>query len=90
VTWGLEQDWVWVSIQDTGLGMASDVQERIFEKFYRAPDARRAEPKGLGLGLSLVQQMIEVHGGRLEVQSQEGQGSTFRVLLPLIKSLEEE
>jgi len=44
--------------------------------------ARRAEPKGLGLGLSLVQQMIDVHNGRLEVESSEGSGSTFRVFFP--------
>ncbi|MDF3040756.1 MAG: sensor signal transduction histidine kinase, partial [Thermomicrobiales bacterium] len=63
-------------------GMAPEVRERIFEKFYRARDARDVEAQGLGLGLYLVQELVQAHGGSVEVESELGQGSTFRVVLP--------
>jgi len=71
-----------VSVSDTGIGMSPEVQQRIFEKFYRAREARDVEAQGLGLGLSLVQELVTAHGGRVEVESEPGQGSTFRVILP--------
>jgi signal transduction histidine kinase len=72
----------WVTVSDTGIGMAPEVQERIFEKFFRAREARDVEAQGLGLGLSLVRELVEAHAGRIEVQSAPGEGSTFRVILP--------
>ena len=63
--------------------VSPEVLARVFEKFYRGPEARRIEVTGLGLGLALVQQMIDAHEGQLEVTSTAGQGSTFRVILPL-------
>jgi two-component system OmpR family sensor kinase len=62
--------------------MTPEVQERIFEKFFRAREARDVEAQGLGLGLALVQELVQAHGGRVEVKSAPGQGTTFRVLLP--------
>jgi two-component system phosphate regulon sensor histidine kinase PhoR len=62
--------------------MSPEVQERIFEKFYRAREAREVEAQGLGLGLSLVQELVQAHQGRIEVQSVQGEGSTFRLVLP--------
>jgi signal transduction histidine kinase len=79
---GLADDAAWATISDTGIGMAPEVQERIFEKFYRAREARTVESQGLGLGLALVQELVQAHGGRVEVQSAPGEGSTFRVVLP--------
>jgi signal transduction histidine kinase len=79
---GRDADWVWVDVQDTGIGMSGDVQVRVFEKFYRGPEARTVEGQGLGLGLALVRQFVDAHGGRIEVDSSPGSGSTFRVLLP--------
>ena len=75
-------DQVWVTVSDTGIGMTPEVQERIFEKFFRSRDARSVEAQGLGLGLALVQELVEAHGGCVEVESTPGQGSTFRVVLP--------
>lgn len=72
-----------VVVRDSGIGMAPEVRARVFEKFYRGPEARTMEATGLGLGLALVQQMIEAHHGRVEVASTPGQGTMFRVLLPL-------
>jgi signal transduction histidine kinase len=82
VNCGAGDDTAWATIADTGIGMSPEVQERIFEKFYRAREARDVEAQGLGLGLSLVQELIQAHGGRIEVQSAPGVGSTFRVVLP--------
>jgi len=79
---GVDGDWAWFSVTDTGIGMTQETRARIFEKFYRAPDVKRSEPRGLGLGLSIAQRLVASHHGRLEVESQPGQGSTFRVWLP--------
>jgi signal transduction histidine kinase len=86
---GIEAEWAWVEVSDTGIGMAPDVQARIFAKFYRAPEARLVEAQGLGLGLSLVRQLVIAHGGRVEVTSAPGEGSTFRVMLPVLRGSEE-
>jgi signal transduction histidine kinase len=79
---GADDGEAWTTISDTGIGMAPEIQERIFEKFYRAREARDVEAQGLGLGLSLVQELVQAHGGRVEVQSAPGAGSIFRVVLP--------
>jgi two-component system, OmpR family, sensor histidine kinase BaeS len=74
-----------VEVQDTGMGMTDDVIARVFDKFYRGPEARAADAQGLGLGLSLVRQMIDEHSGSIEVESVQGHGSTFRVLIPVFE-----
>jgi signal transduction histidine kinase len=88
---GADGAMLWFSVTDSGVGMAAETQARIFEKFFRAPDVKRSEPRGLGLGLSIVQRLVASHGGRLEVASELGKGSTFRVWLPReLQSSEEE
>jgi signal transduction histidine kinase len=82
VRYGGTDEAIWVEVRDTGIGMVPEVRERIFEKFYRAPEAQLAVPQGLGLGLALVRQLVEAHRGRVEVESLPGRGSTFRVVLP--------
>ncbi|MGA7671082.1 MAG: ATP-binding protein [Nitrolancea sp.] len=77
---------VWVDVKDSGMGMPPEVQQRIFDKFYRSPDARRANSQGLGLGLTLVQQFVTSHNGRLELESVPGDGSRFRVIFPIEES----
>jgi signal transduction histidine kinase len=74
--------WAVVEVTDTGIGIAPEDQVHVFEKFFRAGAARRTEPRGLGLGLALVDRLVRAHGGRVELSSTPGQGSTFRVLLP--------
>jgi signal transduction histidine kinase len=75
--------WGWVEVEDTGIGMSPEVQERVFERFYRAPEAlQQGRSVGLGLGLALVEQFVGALQGRIELRSALGQGSTFRVLLP--------
>jgi signal transduction histidine kinase len=80
---GVENEAVWLRVSDTGPGVAEDEQARIFEPFYRSQRNRRF-PQGMGLGLTIAQDLIVAHGGRLEVDSQPGRGSRFTIwLLPL-------
>jgi two-component system phosphate regulon sensor histidine kinase PhoR len=77
-----------VSVRDTGLGIPKTEQERIFESFYQVADSLRREQRGLGLGLPIVRGMVELHGGRIWVESEPGQGSTFSFTLPIWQPLE--
>jgi signal transduction histidine kinase len=79
---GTRNDSVWVSVQDRGIGIAQADQKRIFEKFVRAETGLVHDVKGAGLGLSLVDQIIRAHGGRVEVVSNLNEGSTFTLVLP--------
>jgi two-component system OmpR family sensor kinase len=87
VTLTLSRDdgWVQLSVTDTGIGIAPEDLPHIFERFYRA-DRSRARRGGSGLGLAIVNWIAEAHGGRLEVTSEVGHGSTFTVWLPEIQS----
>jgi signal transduction histidine kinase len=73
-----------VIVRDTGPGIPAEDLPHIFERFYRAEKSRtRGKSTGFGLGLSIVNWIVEKHGGRIEVVSQEGKGTTFAVWLPL-------
>lgn len=74
-----------ITIQYTGIGIAPQHLPHIFERFYRADPARSQREGKSGLGLSLVEWIVHAHGGSIEVESQEGCGSTFSVTLPLVK-----
>lgn len=71
-----------IEITDTGIGIPPDEKDRIFEEFYRASNARRAERDGTGLGLSISKEVVERHGGTIWVALQQGRGSTFNFTLP--------
>ena len=70
-----------ISVSDTGSGIPAGELGRIFEKYYRSPNA--SSVKGSGLGLAIVKTIVEAHGGRVEVESVEGKGSTFRIFIPV-------
>ncbi|HEX9386454.1 MAG TPA: HAMP domain-containing sensor histidine kinase, partial [Anaerolineales bacterium] len=73
--------------RDTGPGIPAEDLPHIFERFYRAEKSRtRRETTGFGLGLSIANWIVERHGGRIEVNSQEGKGTTFAIWLPLYKN----
>ncbi|MFB2768100.1 two-component system sensor histidine kinase RppB [Pelatocladus sp. BLCC-F211] len=72
-----------IKIQDTGIGIAVEHQQRIFDRFYRVDRDRSRTSGGSGLGLAIVQAIIQAHEGSIHVQSQPGLGSTFTVRLPL-------
>jgi two-component system phosphate regulon sensor histidine kinase PhoR len=71
------------SVEDTGVGIAPDELPKVFEKFFRSPDPRVQEQTGTGLGLALAQEVVRLHGGRIEVESEINKGSTFTMILPL-------
>jgi len=72
-----------VQIRDTGYGIAPEYQKRIFERFYQIPIAHSELSGGQGLGLTTVKMIVELHGGRVSVESIPGAGSTFKFTLPL-------
>lgn len=72
-----------VRVRDTGEGIAKAEQEKIFERFYRVSKSRARETGGTGLGLYIVQTTALLHNGRIEVESVEGKGSTFTLMIPL-------
>jgi heavy metal sensor kinase len=72
-----------LAVRDTGVGIDPEVQPRIFERFFRADPARSRDVEGVGLGLSLAKWIVDRHHGRIEVDSQPGQGSTFTISLPI-------
>jgi signal transduction histidine kinase len=74
---GENPDYVWVSVSDTGGGIPQEQINRIFEPFYTT------KKKGSGLGLMIVQRIVRAHGGKIEIESHVGRGSTFRICLPL-------
>ncbi len=75
-------DEVTLRVTDTGIGIPSRDISRIFERFYRVDRARSRETGGTGLGLAIVKHVVDNHGGSLEVESELGRGTTFRVTLP--------
>jgi two-component system, sporulation sensor kinase E len=74
---GSAGDWVWVDVSDTGGGIAEDKINHIFEPFYTT------KKKGTGLGLMIVQRIVHQHGGKIELESRVGQGTAFRIRLPM-------
>lgn len=71
-----------IAVSDRGIGIPSRHLERIFERFYRVDRARSRDSGGTGLGLSIVRHVARAHGGDVSVESSEGEGSTFRLVLP--------
>ncbi|TEU12849.1 MAG: GAF domain-containing sensor histidine kinase [Anaerolineales bacterium] len=74
-----------VSVRDTGIGIPPREQERIFDRFYQVEPSLTRRFEGMGLGLSIAKGMIELHGGRIWVESLEGMGSSFTFALPLVE-----
>jgi signal transduction histidine kinase len=71
-----------LTVHDTGIGIPEDALPRVFERFYRADDARNRQSGGVGLGLAIARELVTRHSGRISVASTEGAGSTFTVRLP--------
>jgi signal transduction histidine kinase len=78
-----ESDSVRLSVQDHGIGIPARDLDRIFERFYRVDHGRSRDTGGTGLGLSIVRHVANNHQGWVDVESREGDGSTFSLVLPL-------
>ncbi|OGV42911.1 MAG: hypothetical protein A2X48_10985 [Lentisphaerae bacterium GWF2_49_21] len=72
-----------VEISDTGIGISADDQKRIFKDFHRVETGLTSNYEGVGLGLTLSKRLVELHGGKINVKSEFGKGSTFTVIIPL-------
>jgi signal transduction histidine kinase len=78
----------WVRVSDTGPGIPSEHLAHLFDRFYRVDESRtrnddESAPTGSGLGLAIVNGIAELHGGKIEVKSKVGEGSTFEITFPL-------
>jgi len=78
------KSWTILGVSDSGIGLAAEDQQKIFNRFHRVSKARSDNGKGIGLGLSIARSIAEMHGGRIEVSSTPNQGSTFSVYLPAV------
>jgi signal transduction histidine kinase len=72
-----------IEVSDTGIGIEAEEKYKIFDRFYRVDKARARETGGTGLGLSIALTAVELHGGNIQVESEEGVGSTFRIIIPI-------
>jgi two-component system phosphate regulon sensor histidine kinase PhoR len=76
---------VQVDVVDPGIGMTQEDQAKLFARFFRASTARAHHIAGTGLGLAITRSLVELHGGRIWVESAKGQGSVFSFTLPLAR-----
>jgi signal transduction histidine kinase len=74
-----------IGVRDDGLGIPGPEQKEIFNRFVRGERASRLGIKGTGLGLAIVSRIVSAHGGTIELESKEGAGSTFRLVLPALE-----
>ena len=72
-----------MKVDGCGIGSPEDVQDRIFERFYRVDKARSRETGGSGLGLAITRNVVLMHKGAIKLSSKEGEGSTFTLRIPL-------
>ena len=79
-------DSIFISVRDTGIGIAPDEIEQVFNRFYRSEDISVRQVAGTGLGLSIAKTFVEMHGGEITVSSEYGVGSTFTFNMPIGES----
>lgn len=75
--------WVQVTVEDSGEGIPENELEHIFNRFYRVDKSRERENGGTGLGLAIAREFIQAHGGSIQVESKQGEGSRFKIALPI-------
>jgi signal transduction histidine kinase len=83
---GREPDTVVLGVRDTGIGLSQEDQERLFTKFFRSSDPQVQRERGSGLGLALTHALVTRSGGKITVESEQGKGTTFRLMLPVTRA----
>lgn len=84
-----EMPWILFQVSDTGIGIAEQDAERIFEKYIQVGENREVKQQGTGLGLSITKSLVEMMGGTIQLETSLGKGSTFQVCMPLVRATEE-
>ncbi|MFD2369145.1 ATP-binding protein [Brevibacillus sp. GCM10020057] len=79
-----EEPYVKIEVADTGIGISQEDLQRIWERFFKVDRGRSKKNKGTGLGLAIVKELVELHGGKISVESEPGKGSTFTVWMPTV------
>ena len=74
-----------IKVSDTGIGIPREKMSKIFNRFYQVDGSHTREQEGTGIGLSLTKELVELHKGKIEVESEPGKGSTFTISFPLGK-----
>jgi signal transduction histidine kinase len=80
------ENFLQVAVCDTGIGIPAEEHKAIFDKFYQVGETTRGIREGTGLGLAITKHLVELHGGRISVESEPGKGSRFGFTLPLAKT----
>jgi signal transduction histidine kinase len=75
-----------IAVTDQGVGIPSNERRHVFDRFVRGSGARASNISGTGIGLAMAREIVQAHGGEIAVESQAGEGSTFRVLLPAFQN----
>jgi len=76
------RDWATVSVEDTGISIPEEELPHIFDRFFRGEHPRQMQVSGTGLGLAIVKEIVDLHNGKVTVESEAGQGSLFTIWLP--------
>ncbi|MEJ2617189.1 MAG: ATP-binding protein, partial [Ignavibacteriaceae bacterium] len=82
---GKNEGYVDISVQDSGIGIPEEKMSKIFDRFYQVNSGHKREHEGTGIGLALSKELIEIHRGKIEVESEEGKGTTITISIPLDK-----
>nr|WP_304576984.1 ATP-binding protein [Romboutsia ilealis] len=78
-----EKDKVFISVEDNGMGIPKDKINEIFNRFYQVSDTLKKHEEGSGIGLCIVEEIVDLHGGKINVYSEVNKGSKFEIILPI-------
>ncbi|MDA0667297.1 MAG: ATP-binding protein [Planctomycetota bacterium] len=86
ISTGVENDFLWIEVEDTGCGIPEKDVKKVFDRFHQVDGGKGGKIQGTGLGLALSKELVELHGGTIEASSELGKGTTFRIQLPTLEA----